>query len=50
MYCKKILREIEDYVTALSSDAIEYADNRLAHPLYRSGCYNFSPKSISSAS
>ena len=42
-----MFREIEDYMIALPSDAIEYADDRLAHPLYRSGYYNFSSKSMS---
>ena len=32
-----MLKEIEDHITAPSSDAIEYADNELAYPLYRSG-------------
>ena len=47
IYCKMILREIEDYIIALPSNAIEYKDNELACPLYRPGRYNFSPKSIS---
>ena len=42
-----MLRKIEDYMTALPSDAIEYADDRLTYSLYRSKYYNFGPKSIS---
>ena len=42
-------RELEDYMTALPSNAIEYADYGLAYLLFRSRGYNFSPKSISSA-
>ena len=34
-------------MTALPSNAIEYADDRLAYPLYRSGRYNFGSKSVS---
>ena len=44
---KKMLREIEDHMTALASDAIEYVDDGLARPLYRPGRYNFGPKSAS---
>ena len=47
IHYKKILREIEDHIRALSSNVIEYADNRLAYTLYREEYYNFSPKSIS---
>ena len=50
MNYKKMLREIKDYITALSSNAIEYTDNRLACPLYRSRLYNFGPKSVSPTS
>ena len=42
-----MLTEIEDYMTALPSDIIEYTDNELIHPLYRPGHYNFSLKSSS---
>ena len=34
-------------MTAPPSDAIEYIDDGLAHPLYRPGRYNFGPKSAS---
>ena len=44
VYQKKLLRELEDYMIALPSDAIEYADNRLANSLCRSRRYNFSSK------
>ena len=47
---KKILREIEGHIIALSSDTIEYADDKLTYPLYRPKCYNFSPKRMSSVS
>ena len=40
-----MLREIEDHITALPSDAIKYIDDRLVYPLCRSGHYNFGPKS-----
>ena len=43
---KKILRELEDYIIALPSNAIEYVDNRLAYLLYRPKHYNFISKSI----
>ena len=47
IHYKKILREIEDHITALSSNVIEYTDNRLAYPLCRSEYCNFCPKSAS---
>ena len=47
IHCRKILRKIEEHMTALPSNAIEYADDRLAYPLYRSGRYNFGSKSVS---
>ena len=42
-----MLREIEDCMTALSSNAIEYTDDGVVCPLYRSGYYNSGPKSTS---
>ena len=42
-----MLREIEDHMIALPSNAIKYADDGLLYPFYRSGCFNFSPKSTS---